>query len=410
MANKQVEYKGWDAGVNNLAPDIDLPTDQYGKIIALRDGVNVDILTSGDVRRRSGIRQVVPDANAHSVYANDNIMIWASPTALRVADANLTVRASLMSPKLAKPISYVTVNERTYFSNEDINGIINADGTYEPWGIIPPKAAPALSGAAGNRKYQLTCTFVTKTGEESGAPLGNTISCGDTPNISVSNIPQSSDPRVVATRLYVTNIDGTIFYRAADIPAGITSTALNGFFASGATLRTQFMVPPPPGQLLEYSNGVIYIASGQTVYHTAPLRYGAYKPDDNFYMYAERVTLVKAVPNGLYVGADLIYFLAGAATGDVTQAQVSLGRAVEGAHCELPNTEDVMFVTDRGFIRGSSGGQVTNLTEKQIALNFYARGALGYSESNGHKTVIGLFGESKPNPAIAKDFLNSNGI
>lgn len=410
MASKQVEYKGWPAGVNNVAPDVDLPTDQYGRVIALRDGVNVDVLTSGDVRRRAGIRQVIADANAHSVYATETLMIWATPTALRVADVNFVVKASLSTPKLAKPISYVTVNGRTYFSNEDVNGIINADGTYEPWGIVPPKTAPTLSGAAGNRKYQVTCTFVTNTGEESGAPLGSTISCGDTPSIVVSNIPQSSDPRVVATRLYVTNIDGTIFYHASDVPAGITSTALNGFFAYGAVLRTQFMVPPPPGQLLEYSNGVIYIASGQTVYHTAPLRYGAYKPDDNFYMYPERVTLVKSVPDGIYIGADRIYFLTGAATGDVAQTQVALSRAVEGAHCDLPDTEDVMFVTNRGFTRGSSGGQVTNLTEKNIALNVYARGALGYSEFDGHRTVIGLFGESKPNPAVAKDFLKSNGI
>lgn len=404
MASKLVEYKGWVAGVNNLAPDVDLPTDQYGRVIALRDAVNVDILTSGDVRRRKGVRQVIQDTNAHSVFANETVMIWATPNAMRVADSNLTVKTVLMNAKLAKPISYVTVNGRTYFSNEYINGIINADGTYEPWGIQPPAVAPTISGAAGNRQYQLTCTFVTYTGEESGAPIGNTISCGDIPTISVSNIPQSTDPRVVATRLYVTNIDGSIFYRAADVPVGTTSVSLNGFFAAGATLKTQFMVPPPPGQLVEYNNGVIFIASGSTIYHTQPLRYGVYKPDDNFYMYSERVTLLKAVPDGFFVGAEQIYFMSGAATGEVNQAQITQGRAVEGAHCELPNTEDVMFVTERGFMRGSSGGQVSNLTEKQIALNFYTRGALGYSEVNGHKTVIGIFGESKPNPAIAEDF------
>jgi hypothetical protein len=405
MATKQVKMTAWTGGVNNIATDLALPTDRYGNGVTLRDAVNVDVLTLGNVRRRSGVRQVVIDANAHSVFATDTLMIWATPTSLRVADVNFKITVVLNDVRLKKPISYVTVNGRTYFSNENINGIINADGTYEPWGIVPPAVPPTLSGAAGNRQYSVTCTFVTFTGEESGAPLASTIGIGDVPTINVLNIPQSSDPRVVSTRLYVTNIDGGMFYRAVDVPKGQTSIAINGFFSSGATLKTQFMQPPPTGQLLTYNNGVIFIASGSNVFHTAPLRYGAYRPDEHFYMYPERVTLVKAVDDGVYVSSDNIYFLAGATTGEVVQRHVAVGKAIEGAHCDLPNTDDVMFVTDRGFMRATNSGQLKNLTEEQIALNFYDRGALGYSELNGHKAVFAIFDGVKSNPAIFKSDL-----
>lgn len=404
MAIKTVSLKNWVAGVSNIAADNYLPKNQYGKTIGLRDAVNVDVLTSGKLRRRAGIRQVVADTGSHSVYATDNIMMWATGNTLKVRSSANVIHTVLTDVRLNSPLSYVTVNGRTYFSNEKINGIINYDGTYEPWGIVPPAYPPTLSAVVGLYQYQVTCTFVTATGEESGAPLAALALCGDTPTIRVYNIPQSSDGRVVATRLYVTNIDGELFYRATDVPKGQTIAVLAGFFANGAVLKTQFMQPPPPGQLLEYNNGTIYVATGSNIALTRPLQYGLHDPAEDFFMYSERVTLLKGVPDGLYLSADQIYYLPKAGTDDVSQVQTMVGKAIEGAVCSLPNSEDIMFVTDRGFYQATLQGQIKNLTESQVALDFYPRGAMGFLERNGHKTIIAIFEEGGLNPAVSDDF------
>lgn len=398
-----VTWTDWTAGVSNTAPDNALPTDKYKRVIGLRDAVNVDVLTSGKLRRRTGIKQIVADAGAHSVFVAAGSLVWATANALKIKTGN-DITTLLTSPKLAAPLSYVEVNGRTYFSNEQINGIITEDGEYEPWGIEPPSTAPTLDASAGKHHYQVTCTFVTASGEESGAPLAAQVLCGDVPSIRVSNIPQSSDTRVVATRLYATNIDDGNFQKVMDVPAGITIATLTGYFASGAMLKTQFMQPPPPGQLLEYNNGVIYIASGNNVYRTQPLRYNMYDPMEDFYMYPARVTLLKSVPDGMYISSDQVYFVSGMGTDAVQQLQLLTGRAIEGAATRLPDGEEIVFVTDRGFVKGAAGGQVVNLTEDKMALDFYPRGALGYTERDGHKALLAVFADGQENPAVSDDF------
>lgn len=396
-----VRLVGWPKGVDNRRDDHDIPDD------TLRDGVNVDVLTSGKLKLRPGIVQVAADAGAHSGFSDGSRVVWATASALKVADANFAPTTVLSSALLAKPLSYVALHGEIYFSNEDINGKINANGEYEPWGIVSPTAAPTCTPVSvGTRRYQVTCTFVTASGEESGAPLGAEVLCGDTPSIVVTGIPQSSDARVVATRLYVTNVDGGVFYAVKDVPAGVTAWTITGFFASGATLKTQFMEPPSPGQLLDYYNGSIYIASGSTVWHTQPLRYGLCRPDEDFLMYPQRVSLLKAVEDGLYISSGKTWFVTPAAD-QTAQREVLPYGAIEGATCAVPNSTDALWMSERGLVRGANGGQVTNMTEAQVALGVYTRGCLGVNERNGHKAAIAVMQGGIEAPLVAADFLDA---
>lgn len=412
-----VRLVGWPKGVDNRRSDHDIPDD------TLRDGVNIDVLSSGKVRLRNGLTQRVADSNAHSGFSDGTKVVWATPTALKVADANFDSATVLTSALLAKPLSYVALHGEIYFSNEDINGKILADGTYEAWGITPPAAPPTCTPVAvGTRRYQVTCTFVTATGKESGAPIGAEVLCGDIPNIIVTAIPQSGDSRVVATRLYVTNIDGAVFYRAYDVPAGVTAWTLTGFFANGATLKTQFMEPPPPGQLLEYFDGAVYIASGSTLWHTQPLRYDLCRFDEDFFMYPERVTLLKAVDDGLYVGAEKTWFLSaapavtGASTGsrsvtdNAHQKEVFPYGAVERAACSLPESTDVLWMSARGVARGSAGGKAVNLTEAQVAVDSFDSGCLGVIERDGHKAVVAIMQGENAGALVAEDYVEAEAL
>lgn len=396
---------GWPAGVNNIAPDVALPTDDRGNVIALRDAVNVDVLDDGKLRLRPGIERILSEPNAHSVFSNGDLLVWATANTLRVSDVNYNIVTVLTDSRLATPISCVDVNGDIYFSNEYINGIIRADRTYEPWGLEVPTQAPTLTAiTTGPNLFSVTCTFITDDGQESGAPIGRAVYCADNPAFTLSNIPQPTDLRIVAVRIYMTNIDGIEYQQVIELPKGITAYVINGFFAYGNVLTTQFMLPPPKGQLLEFSDGIVYIASGKNVFHTEPLNFGLYNPTKNYFMYSERVTLLKSHEGGMYIASDELHFLKNIGSDGVVQSDIMPYRAVEAAVCEVPDSRDFMFMSDRGFVKAGPGGQVANLTEKNIAVDTYSRGAMGYTSVGGHRAVIAVFKNPIASKSVSEDY------
>jgi hypothetical protein len=395
-----VNHRGFPRGVNNLLADHD-----EGLRGALRYGVNVDILKSGLPRTRRGIRQAIADAGAHSLYSDGARMVWATANTLKLARANLSPITLRTDAKFAAPLSYTEINGEIYFTSQKINGKITAGDTYEPWGVTPPSTAPSLSAATGARFVQVTCAFVQSTGDVSGAPRGAVVACGDTPSIAVTGIPQSSDARVVATRLYVTDLDGKEFYKHADVPAGVTTFVVAGTLARGEKLKTQFMTCPPLGHLVDYESGRLHVAVDTLVIPTEALRYGLCRLD-NYAAFPERVTLLKAVEDGLYVSADETYFISGLGTPGVKQRTVLPFRAIAGAACNVPGSTDVMWLSERGFVRGGNGGAVRLLTDGTMAPELFASASMGVAELEGHKAAIAISrAEGARNPLVSEDFI-----
>lgn len=397
-----VRMQGWPKGVDNLRADWDIP-DGFA-----RDAVNVDILASGRVKRRPGIAQAIASAGAHSLFSDGPTrMVWATSTQLKIATPNLEVTTLLTDVRLASPLSYVALHGRIYFSNEDVNGVINEANEYEPWGITPPTAAPTLLATAGERYVMVTCTFVADTGEESGAPEASRVACTDSPVIQVTAIPQSTDARVVATRLYVTALNGTEFYAEVDVPAGLTSYTLTGYFGTGQRLSTMHMQPPPAGQLLEEHNGKIYIASGPNVFFTQPLRYGLYRPDEDYLMYPERVTLLKAVAAGLFVSADQTYLERAIGTPEVQHELAFPYKAIERAAVTFPNQKGVAWLSERGFVLAGDDGAAANVNDGGFIPDEVTSACMGVLEAGGHKRVVAIAEEGAASPMAAQDFENA---
>jgi hypothetical protein len=400
-----VKFQGWPRGMDNRRSDFDV------NAAYLRSVINGDVLSSGRIRSRAGITQRVASAGAHSVANDGTALYWATANAIkRALPKNFAAATLLTDARLASPLSWVFLNGQGYFSNEAINGVINASGAYEPWGIVPPAAAPALSAMPGARTVQVTCAFVTGTGEISGAPLASSVSCGDNPAITVTAIPQSTDSRVVATRLFVNT--GKEFFKEADVPAGLTTWTLLGPFGAGELLDTQFMSQPPPGQLLEQHNGAMYVAQGSTIFSSAALRYNLFDNTDRYYPFSQRVTMMKAVPHGpsraerpgMFVSADKTYFIEDIGDKEPDIRAVFEYKAIEGAAIHVPNSDDVMWLSERGICRGSSGGKVENLTEDQVAMDQYTRAAMGMLEREGHRAVLAIGQTASTLPLLNSDW------
>ena len=400
--------EGWGRGMNNRRPDVDLPVD------LLRNAVNVDVLVSGKVRRRRGISQVIADAGAHSLFAHDDRMLWATASALKSCDSNFVAKTLLTSAKFDLPLSYVVYNGAIYFSNEKINGKINQYGAYEPWGIVPPTVGPVLASLdAGtrNRQYSVTCTFVIKTAnveiEESGAPVGSVCNGGDSGVIQVSNIPQPADARVTHIRLYATDIDGNEFYQHVDLPVGVTTYTIRRPYGLGKQLRSQFLANVPPGQLITAYKGRIYVASGNVLYFTEPLYYGAYHTARGFMMFPERITMLKASNEGIFISSDVTYFIAGTQPKEAKLQPMLPYKAIEGAACDVPNSNDVMWMSERGIVYGRADGHAENVMEEQIAMDSMSRACLGVVELNGAKHALAISKHSVPNPLAAEDYIDA---
>lgn len=407
-----IRYNGFPKGVDNLHTDLDVPEG------ALRGGVNVDVLTSGRVRMRRGIRQSIADAGAHSLFSDGARRVWATANTLKIADRNGNKTTLLTDVRFATPLSYVALHGEIYFSNEYVNGKVNVLGAYEPWGVIPPSVAPTLSATTGVRFVHVTCVFLarrialdgTTVLEESGAPLAASVACGDDPYISLTFIPQSSDSRVTATRIYATGLNGKEFYAKIDVPAGVTTCVIHGPFGTGVQLETMHLQPPLPGQYIDYCQGKIYIAVGSNVIHTTPLRYGLYDPEENYLMYPERVTLLRAVEDGLFIASRDTRFVPGTGTGEVQNKLVLPYRAIEGESVHIPNSKDVMWLSERGFIRGAPGGGVANVTEDQLAIDRHSRVAMGVLERGGHKAVVAITQGREPNPLVSADYIAAEAL
>lgn len=394
----------WPLGEVNTSSDVSVPND------GLRLAVNVNLSADGVPSRRKGIRQLIAMAGAHSLYTDGARMYWGGPAGLYMADSTGKPTLLDVSTAYAAPLAFVTVNGDTYVTNDAIGTKITAAGVAEPWGIVPPAAAPVpvaapLVGGELGIRMQVTCTFVTATGEESGAPLAAEVIVGSNPSFQIIGIPQSADPRVVATRIYATNVDGQDFYRVADAPNGTLTMAVSGFGGAGMALTTQFNGPPPTGHILEYYAGRILIASGSVLHYTEALRYSLYDNVHNFIQFPARITMVKAVPDGVFVSADRVYFLPALGTDDVSQRVVSLHKAIEGAACNDLGTSDVFWFSERGLMRGSSGGKVEEVTGGRLAMPYYPQGRATMVLSAGSPQVVGVFDYGVPSARTHADFL-----
>lgn len=392
--------KGWPAGMDSRQPDYAITVD------ALRDAVNVDVLVSGKIRRRRGIEQKIADAGAHSLYSDGARLLWATQTALKRTDTAFIPTTVLTDNRVSAPLSYVSVAGTTYFSNESIAGKITTAGLYEPWGIVLPSAAPVATGPGGDRYQQVTCTFLLASGEESGAPRGATALVSDTNRaIVLTSIPQPSDARVTGICIYATELDGEVFYRHTTLPVGTTTYTLNTPYGRGQALRTMFCGPPMPGQLLDTFDSRILVASGSVLWFTLPYAHGLSDYRDGYIPFSDRITMLLAVEEGVYISADRTYFLRGLGTPSMVLEDVLPYKAVERAAIHLPDSKDVLWFSERGFVRGTKGGEAANLTENRVTVEQGTSGCVGIVEFNGDKRYVAVIPDGADSPLIAEDFV-----
>lgn len=169
----------------------------------------------------------------------------------------------------------------------------------------------------------------------------------------------------------------------------------NGFWRDGELLdwvATEYKGPrtkrnfsdPPIGHLLEYYNGRVWIGQESTLFYTEAFGYFWVDMARNFVPFGGRLSMVRAVDNGLFVGDSRgTYFIAYAGSKEATFRKISSAIVVEGTDISMPgelltregiNGKVAIWASSDGIIAGLSDGTIKNLTKEKISLPSAATG------------------------------------
>lgn len=393
-------------GVNNRLSDSALGSDM------LRQAVNCYLDDAGRLRRRDGCTRVETAADGHSLYAGDEGVFFVDGAALRAYNTEVGTVASLRTDLTAAArMAWLGVNGEVYYSNGHQRGKIR-DGTPREWGVEVPAGLPALAAGAGvlpPGRYEVLCTFSNDEGEESGAGRSAGITLATDGSIQAGTLPQPTSAEVVAINVYMTPTNGAgVFYRAGSVAVGTTSVTL-ATFDPAKELKTQFMVPPPAGNVLAYAGGRIFVADGKIVWYTEPYATGRCAVQRNFMLFKDDVTLMAGTKNGLYIAAGKTYFMSAAdpATAEL-DVRMPYGAAF-GSLAPMPTYAEAeakwTWRSDRGQVVADENGKITNLQDAQLVLDPCATGASVLVEVDGMKQIVSLGVPKADFAAEARDFV-----
>ncbi len=419
---KPVRLRRWIGGINNVADLTDLEPSDPRLPKFLRDAVNIDLDDKGKPTRRAGAQLVAPGV-WHSAWSDDGISCAyaVGESVLYHFDAQMT-QTPLATVGL-QPVSYAYLNGEVYWSNGQDSGVASLNGAVREWGLSDapgPTASATGSGGLAAGAYRVAMTYRTATGEESGATesVDVTVAEGGGIQVVVGNLPED----VAQATFYRSDTNGAKLFQVATKGVG---THVLGVATLGRPLDTQFMERIPAGRIVRAYRGRLYVALqaplDDTLVYTRPLRYGLFKPIEDYIRLGAPISFVEPVDGGLYVGTrDRTVFLAGDDPTKSELQEVDLAGAVPYAstRCRASVYADggvgtiaVWWNRQGRMAVGSGTGQVTFPTQDQYASTNFDSGSIALRERDGARHIISLMrGAGQSSGFAARDVADAEVI
>jgi hypothetical protein len=176
-------------------------------------------------------------------------------------------------------------------------------------------------------------------------------------------------------RTYYTN-EYQIGYVKDDTNYGLTDPAL------------EFKLPLPAGQFIDSFMGCLYVAKDNVLYISDPLC-DYYDIRVGYRIFNSRITMLRAVEEGIYLSDDKIWFIKGKGNEDFTRDDVYPSRAipytdvsVSGKYMDDSMVGNVaIWTSENGICLGDNSGVVVNLTEARYSLSARGNGT-GFIREN----------------------------
>ena len=405
----------WGLGVNNVASDYELPQG------SLRDAVNVDITLAGSARRRKGRTSRYSTGEVRSLWSDGTTLYGITSSGLvyftRAVSGTLTPTTIRSGIPISRPLAYLDYRSpldrnRVYYSNGLVTGMI-VNRVHYPWGVERPSGQPACAAAASGGlnagTYQVAVTFLSLFGEESGTGESARVDVSTGGGITLSAIPQPAEASVTHVRVYCSDANGLIPYLYAVLPVGTTSGVIARTLSPGRALETQFMRPPPSGDVLELHDGRIYIGSTSVLYWTEALRPGAFR-HTNSVVFGAPITLLASIDAGLIVAADHTYLMPGGDPRAMRPIERLPYGALKGSLVRDARREKLYWFSTKGLCEATYDGQIRNLSDGRIVFRGGAAATVLLREQNGIRQVLGSIKGGDPDSLIHEEFTQAEGV
>jgi len=363
MALKDVSF----SVVKGVRNDVDLNRFAHADLSA---GMNIDLDETGRLIRRGGIAQIESTAS-HSLWSNGTKAYLVAGNTMYYIDQSLN-RWPVRDMNMTR-VRYAEINNVVYWTDGLETGQIVGNTRSTRLGIAPPLqlSATVIPGALRAGRYMFTMTYARVNGEESGAPICGEIVLPVDGGIQL-DLPTSSDTSVYEKRIYLTAWNGETPYLAGTVLNAVPTASFADMPELGAAVRTQFMTDAPPGVIIRYYAGRLWIAYGNYIWYSQPYEYGLFDRRSGFLGFDAEVRTISVVADGIFVGtSEETYWLSGT---DPTQMQLQrvadygtiLGTetSVQGLYLTsdgLPG-QVACWYSNKGMCIGMTGGQMKNMT------------------------------------------------
>lgn len=363
---------------------------------------NVDITRKQRIKRRRG-QTLSALQDSDSGYISDGVGMITNNSDLIYIDGDLsltTVRSDLTP---GGSVTFYKYGNRIYYSNGFETGVFD-NGINRTLGLDRPAAAPEMASTSGDLdqgRLTSACSFVRFDGQESGLSQVGLLEDHEG-GVSFSNIPISADPDVEYTRVYLSHPSGDQLFRAVQVANGITSASYKGhqtFLA--APEKTAFLDKPISFYDVDLFNSRMVYAGGDYLFYSEPFSFELIDFRFNWFDLGGRISVIGAVPGGLYVATENeTWYLGGADLKGASLRKVADYGAVPKTRRyingnllggdDFGDTPLPVWTGGTGFVIGADGGRLVNVSEKDFVLPSGIKGTAMFRKEAGQHHYVAV--------------------
>lgn len=392
-------------GMNNIAREDSIPRDQ------LRVAQNVDFYPTGKIRTREGRVKKVALAGASNFWSDGIYALVQGDATLYRYIPDDTLIDLFDGFAVDTYNAYCSVNRFIYASDtHQALRVDTYDNSVRPWGIAAP-GSPTLTATANGGldagTYQVTLTYTTADGEESGAPIASTVDVAEGGGI-LAALPPPHEAHVTSISVYLARGAGAeVMNYYGAVPVGTTQVQLYKQNL-GKPLDTFALVQFPACDFVGLTMGRLFgvpSANPNIVIWSEPGYYGQYNPAKNYVAANYDVDLMApttlgAKAEGVFVtSGQRTYFQGGNQPGDFTNNEVYMAGAVRGSLVYVPGSYiqlqgmpqapvPIWIATNGTICLGMPNGTVLPLTEGRFAAAVGVRCSSVFRELNGVRQAL----------------------
>lgn len=360
---------------------------------------NVDFDDSGYMSMRSGFEVRVAGVFS-SLWSDGDFAFVVQEGVLKRVWSDLTMTP--VASGVGEDVSFLRVADRVYWSDGESGSGVVSNSFSRSWGLphVNPSNIVQIPGILKAGKYLVSIVYERSDGQLGGSGASHPVSLPDASGIRVSwdieNLPNGADFVV----LYVSTTDGKVLYRATRTASIEGVTEFTGGLQS-LQMDTQFLSMPPYCHHMTLYKGRIYLAVGTAIYATTSLGYELCDLRDFIVVDGSRITMLKAVDTGIFVGTDNgVSFLKGNTLSEMDVSAIRESGVIVGSDvyadgdkvtgkADLAGIHVVIFTTSTGVLVGLPDGGIVNLTYDKYRFDALSKASAVFRDSNElHQYIV----------------------